>query len=269
MSKDPSEPGRFSLRRWSQRKHAARSADALRDPTEHTRHETAQRSKPGDVEVPVRGGAPAAARVADDAAASAIAGVQPGPHLPEAALPPIDSLTIDSDYTAFMRPGVDAGVKRDALKRLFSDPRFNVMDGLDVYIDDYSKPDPIDPAIVRTLVQARYIFDPPATRVTAEGFIEDVPPGEPAAGALAAEPTTVPELEVADHAALPETPQSVVVAVERAVDATVAEARGRPAAPDSDSRSTTVDDDRSCATKGHAEPGIEPAGAAQRREPQA
>ena len=66
-------------------------------------------------------------------------------------------------------------VTRTALKKLFSDPRFNVMDGLDVYIGDYSKPDPIDPAIVRTLVQARYIFNPPATRVNAEGYVEDVP----------------------------------------------------------------------------------------------
>ena len=27
------------------------------------------------------------------------------------------------------------------LSNLFSDPQFNVMDGLDTYIDDYSKPD--------------------------------------------------------------------------------------------------------------------------------
>ena len=42
-----------------------------------------------------------------------------------------------------MRPDVDAATKRSALKVLLSDPRFNVMDGLDVYIDDYSKPDPL------------------------------------------------------------------------------------------------------------------------------
>ena len=29
------------------------------------------------------------------------------------------------------------------MKKLFSDPHFNVMDGLDTYIDDYGKPDPI------------------------------------------------------------------------------------------------------------------------------
>ena len=31
------------------------------------------------------------------------------------------------------------------MKKLFADPHYNVMDGLDVYIDDYSKPDPIPP----------------------------------------------------------------------------------------------------------------------------
>ncbi len=59
------------------------------------------------------------------------------------ALPPVESLTPESDFTPFMGKGVDAGVKRQALKTLFQDPRFNVMDGLDVYIDDYSKPDPL------------------------------------------------------------------------------------------------------------------------------
>ena len=39
-------------------------------------------------------------------------------------------------------------VRRAALKKLFSDPRFNVMDGLDVYIDDYSKTEPIPPEML-------------------------------------------------------------------------------------------------------------------------
>jgi hypothetical protein len=37
-------------------------------------------------------------------------------------------------------------VRNAALKKLFTDPHFNVMDGLDVYIDDYGKPDPCRPA---------------------------------------------------------------------------------------------------------------------------
>ena len=97
------------------------------------------------------------------------------------ALPPVGSLTIDSDFTAFLKPKVDEALKRQALKQLFRDPRFNVMDGLDVHIDDYSIPDPISPELVRQLVQGRYIFDPPPTRVNALGHAEDVPPEEIAA----------------------------------------------------------------------------------------
>jgi hypothetical protein len=55
-------------------------------------------------------------------------------------LPPVESLTIDSDFSAFLQPEVDETLKRQALKQLFRDPHFNVMDGLDVYIDDYSNP---------------------------------------------------------------------------------------------------------------------------------
>lgn len=84
-------------------------------------------------------------------AAPPVPAAAPAPHLPgeahapkEAApLPPVESLTPESDFAPFMQGEVDPLVRRQALKTLFSDPRFNVMDGLDVYIDDYSKPDPI------------------------------------------------------------------------------------------------------------------------------
>ena len=58
------------------------------------------------------------------------------------------------------------------------DPRFNVMDGLDVYIDDYSKPDPIAPEVLAQLNQLKYLFNPPKTRVNAQGHVEDVPEDE-------------------------------------------------------------------------------------------
>ena len=66
----------------------------------------------------------------------------PKPDAP-APLPPIESLTPESDFSPFMQADVAEHLKRRALKTLFQDPRFNVMDGLDVYIDDYSKPDPL------------------------------------------------------------------------------------------------------------------------------
>ena len=107
-----SEDGDF-LRRWSRRKTAFREG------------------KPVD---PVKS--------EDKPVVPAEAGAAPE-EKSRAPLPPVESLTPDSDFTPFMQPGVDPGVKREALKTLLRDPRFNVMDGLDVYIDDYSKPDPM------------------------------------------------------------------------------------------------------------------------------
>lgn len=74
---------------------------------------------------------------------------------PGVRLPSLDTLTGESDFSAFMQPHVDPGVRVLALKKLFTDPRFNRMDGLDVYIDDYGKPDPIEPAFLKRLNQAR------------------------------------------------------------------------------------------------------------------
>ena len=171
----------FSLRRWSQRKAAARAApraDAERG--EAARAATPSASAATVLATPVEeriiGAQVDASSPATSDDAPVRAAVPPPPPAP--ALPSLDSLGIDSDFTGFMQPGVEESLKRGALKKLFSDPRFNVMDGLDVYIDDYSKPDPLDPAIVRTLAQARYIFNPPATRVTAEGYVEDIPEEE-------------------------------------------------------------------------------------------
>ncbi|MEX2197775.1 MAG: DUF3306 domain-containing protein [Burkholderiales bacterium] len=84
----------------------------------------------------------------------------PAPAKPaaEPATPPLpspDSLTFESDFKVFMHAKVEQGVKRAALKKLFSDPHFNVMDGLDVYIDDYSQDDPIPQAMMASLEHAK------------------------------------------------------------------------------------------------------------------
>jgi hypothetical protein len=44
-------------------------------------------------------------------------------------------------------------LRRQALKTLMNDPRFNVMDRLDVYIDDYSIPDPMPEGWIEKLNQ--------------------------------------------------------------------------------------------------------------------
>ena len=70
-------------------------------------------------------------------------------------LPPLDSLTFESDFKEFMHSKVEEGVKRAALKKLFSDPRFNIMDGLDTYIDDYTKSEPMTEEFLAQLEHAR------------------------------------------------------------------------------------------------------------------
>ena len=100
---------------------------------------------------PVAAAVPAEA-VADEPAAPPEAGARTDAE----PLPDPETLKgLESEYRPFLRPGVDESLRRTALKRLFADPHFNVMDGLDVYIDDYSKPDPIPSAVLRTLNLAR------------------------------------------------------------------------------------------------------------------
>ena len=77
---------------------------------------------------------------------------------PMPELPPVDELTPQSDFSAFMHPKVNADVRRAALRKLFSDPHFNVMDGLDTYVADYSQPDPLPPGMLAGLRQAQNIL---------------------------------------------------------------------------------------------------------------
>lgn len=87
----------------------------------------------------------------------------PAPVTPAAgeeapALPPLEELGIDSDFRGFLHPKVDETLRRAALKKMFSDPHFNVMDGLDVYIDDYSVSDPLPASMLAELKQAQNIL---------------------------------------------------------------------------------------------------------------
>lgn len=67
----------------------------------------------------------------------------------------VAELTPESDFTAFVARGVTPEVKNAAVKKLFSDPHFNVMDGLDIYIDDYTQPDPLPMAMLRQMTSAQ------------------------------------------------------------------------------------------------------------------
>ncbi len=85
---------------------------------------------------------------------------QPVPEAPLEVppdLPAVETLTPESDYTRFMKPDVPIASRNAAMKKLFTDPHFNVMDGLDIYIDDYTKEDPIPVAMLRDLAQSKML----------------------------------------------------------------------------------------------------------------
>lgn len=124
--------------------------------------------------------AAAKAPVAVPAGVAANGPVPPGVSRP---LPPIESLTSESDFTAFMQPEVDEGVKRQALRALFRDPQFNVMDGLDIYTGDFSQPDPLPAGWLEQLNQVARLgafeekpVEPPAGTPDA---LPEPAPGEP------------------------------------------------------------------------------------------
>jgi hypothetical protein len=154
------------LRRWARRKTEVReglepapepkplaeaSGDAAAGPIGATAF-----AAPQPMPVPVQTPAEAAAEP-----------VRPLPTLDDVA-----ALDADSDFSAFVSRGVDQAVRRSALKKLFADPHFNVMDKLDVYIDDYTKPSPVSEAMLASLEHAKSVF---------MKMVEDAPEAEPEA----------------------------------------------------------------------------------------
>lgn len=148
----------------------------------------------------------AAANAAEAIAAQATPEAPPAPTLEDVA-----ALLPGDEISRFVARGVDEDVKRAALKKLFSDPHYNIMDGLDIYIDDYSKPDPIPLAMLRQMNQSKVLglfadeevqnapaaqSPPPADAPAAEAAtdLESSPPvptpdAEPATATAALPPT--------------------------------------------------------------------------------
>ena len=83
------------------------------------------------------------------------------PPAVEPQLPPIDTLKgLASEYTAFLKPGVDESLRRSALKKLFSDRYFETFERFEAYCEDYTQGEPIPPAMLRTLEHAKgLLFD--------------------------------------------------------------------------------------------------------------
>ena len=125
--------------RWSRRKIEARKTE----------------EKPVEPK-PSSGPAPAAPAVANAGAAAA----PPGAPAPR-KLPPLESLKgLASEYTEFLRPGVDENLRRSALKKLFADPHFENFERFEAYCEDFTKGEAIPLAILKTLEHAKgLLFD--------------------------------------------------------------------------------------------------------------
>jgi hypothetical protein len=128
------------LSRWSRRKAQARQGEPMSEPAEPAP------PSPPPLVVPVPS-TPA-----------------PAPQLrlePEALPPPtlddVAALSPESDFRPFVASHVQPDVKNAALKKLFTDPHYNVMDGLDTYIDDYSQPDPLPPGMLEKMAQSVFL----------------------------------------------------------------------------------------------------------------
>ena len=149
------------LGRWSRRKQEVREGKPVQDPA------------PPLPQAPVPAGVNAPAPLP----------VQPAsaPALPEVSAPPLptlqdaQSLSIDSDFKPFASRAVAPEVRNAAMKKLFTDPHFNVMDGLDIYIDDYTQPDPLPAAMLKQMASAQFM-----------GLVEEEPEKPSAAGQAAA-----------------------------------------------------------------------------------
>jgi hypothetical protein len=117
------------LGRWSQRKQAVREGKALDEP----------------VTEPIPDGG------------ASIGTLKSPAELPPPSLEDVQRLTTESDFKPFVARNVAPEVRNAAMKKLFSDPRYNVMDRLDIYIDDYSKPDPLPESMLRKMVSAKFL----------------------------------------------------------------------------------------------------------------
>lgn len=144
------------LGRWAQRKADARKGLPLAEPV--------------PAPAPVPAAPPVAAAVVApnpvDPAAGALPSIasqkstaqapQPEPE-PLPTMQDVQALTRDSDFKPFVARGVAPEVRNAAMKKLFADPHYNVMDRLDIYIDDYSQPDPIPASMLRKMASAQFL----------------------------------------------------------------------------------------------------------------
>jgi hypothetical protein len=106
---------------------------------------------------------------------------------PALTLDDVAALTPASDFSTFVAKGVDSAVKNAAMKKLFTDPHYNIMDGLDIYIGDYNTHDVLPQSVIDEMTKDGFL----------NMFQKDVPVEEIPAETLATSTTAKAPLD--DH----------------------------------------------------------------------
>jgi hypothetical protein len=149
----PIEPEAGFLGRWSRRKADVRAGKPLAEPVvvakpaEPANSAQNLKFKENNGNVSAAGSYPATDNVVNAAPA----------ELPALTLEDAKALTKDSDFKPFMAQSVSPEVKNAAMKKLFTDPHFNVMDMMDTYVDDYSKSDPIPMEMLKEMTASKFL----------------------------------------------------------------------------------------------------------------
>ena len=177
------------LGRWSRRKQDVRVGKPVEDPpvvAVQAPLPTLVPESPSGVAVQSAtrnaGSAPPTAACAADAAPPPLAVAQPAPALPDLpTLADAEALTPASDFQPFVSRAVSPEVRNLAMKKLFADPHFNVMDGLDIYIGDYTQPDPMPAGMLRKMASAHALgfFDHEKKAADGTPLPGDLPNGAP------------------------------------------------------------------------------------------
>ena len=180
------------LGRWSRRKLTQDPSSAppeLVAPTVPVRPD-------GAGKVPGHGAAPQPLSPGQPVAPSTSAAAPTTEPAPLPTLEDVKGLVSSSDFQPFMARGVAPDVRNAAMKKLFPDPHYNVMDGLDIYIGDYSKPDPLPAAMMRALASAHALGlgpeEPPPAAATPEAAAYAGPGTEGDEASDLAQPEPVP-----------------------------------------------------------------------------
>ena len=116
----------------------------------------AKKSDSGGTSAPA-GQAWASGQPVADMPTAATAATEPGEPTEPPSVEQARQLTPADDFRAFVQPDVAPEVRNTAMRQLFTDPHFNVMDGLDIYIDDYSQPDPLPAGMLQRMASAQFM----------------------------------------------------------------------------------------------------------------